>query len=189
MDADGVFVTGDGIDPVVDRVDEPAKDIDSMEARQLERHCRLVEMIGQQQMSRIRELERELDELAEEKGAVDVELALEIEGRRKIEKHLEEVKASEKLAIDEVDRFMLSHGFQKTDGGSTLSSYRSVIEGFKHIIDDLDDKAFNLSKMVGEFEADRSNDASEHRAIMFALVSFGILMIVCIVGIAWTVIA
>lgn len=189
MDADGVFMMGDSVDPVVDRVDEISKNIDLMCMEQLKQHCRLLEMIGQQQMSRVRELEKEFDKLAEEKGAIEVELAFEIEGRKKIEKHLEEIKASEKLAVDEVDRFMLSHGFQKTDGSSTLSSYRSVIGEFKHIIDDLDDKTFNLNKMIEEFEADRSSERSEHKAVMFALVSFGILMIVCTVGIAWAVIA
>lgn len=182
-------MTGDSVDPVVDRVDEISKNIDLMCMGQLKQHCRLLEMIGQQQMSKIREQEKEIDKLAEEKCAIEVELELEIDGRKKIEKCLEEIKASEKLAIDEVDRFMLSHGFQKTDGGSTLSSYRSVIGEFKHIIDDLDDRTFNLNKMIEEFEADRSSERSEHKAIMFALVSFGILMIVCIVCIAWTVIA
>lgn len=189
MDADKVFVTNDKIDPVVDRVDEISKNIDLMCMGQLKQHCRLLEMIGQQQMSKIREQEKEIDKLAEEKGAIEVELAFEIDGRKKIEKRMEEMKASEKLAVDEVDRFMLSHGFQKTDGSSTLSSYRSVIVEFKHIIDDLDDKTFNLNKMIEEFEADRSSERSEHKAIMFALVSFGILMIVCIACIAWTVIA
>lgn len=189
MDADKVFVMGDSVDPVIDRIDEIAKDIDAMCMEQLKQHCRLLEMIGQQQMSKIREQEKEIDKLAEEKDAIDVELAVEIESREAIEKRMEEMKASEKQAIDEVDRFMLSHGFQKTDGSSILSSYRSVIGEFKHIIDDLDDNTFNLNKMIEEFEADRSNERSEHKAIMFALVSFGILMILCIVCIAWTAVA
>ena len=189
MDADKVFVTGDKMDPVVDRVDEISENINLMCMGQLKQHCRMLEMIGQQQMLKIRELEKENDKLAEEKGAIDVELAFEIEGREAIEKRLEVMAASEKQAIEEVDRFLLSHGFQKTEGSCVLESYRYVIGTFKHVIDSLDDKAVQLNKEIRDFESDRSNDASEHKAIMFALVSFGILMIVCIVGIAWTAVA
>lgn len=182
-------MTGDSVDPVVDRVDEVSKSIDMMCMEQLKQHCRLLEMIGQQQMSKIREQEKEIDKLAGEKDAIDVELAVEIECREAIERRMEEMKASEKLAIEEVDRFLLSHGLPKTDGSCILESYRKAIEAFKHIIDDLDDRTFNLNKMIKEFEADRSDERSEHKAIMFALIAFGILMIVFIVCITWAVVA
>jgi len=175
-------MTNDRIDPVVDRIDE-------MRGDQLRQHCNMLEMIGQHQMSRIRELEKEVDRLDEEKGAIDVELAIEIEGREAIEKRMEEMKASEKLAIEEVDEFLLSQGLPKTEGACILDSYRSVLKAFKHVIDSLDDETIKLNKEIAAFENDRSNDASEHRAIMFALISFGILMTVCTVGIVWTAVA
>lgn len=182
MDADKVFVTNDKVDTVVDRIDE-------MRGEQLRHHCRMLEMIGQQQMHRIRELEKEADRLAEEKDAIDVELAVEIEGREAIEKRMEEMAASEKLAIEEVDRFLLSKGLPKTKGVCIQDSYRSVLKAFKHVIDSLDDDEAKLNREIAAFESDRSRDASEHRAIMFALISFGILMVALTVGIVWTAVA
>lgn len=182
MDAGGVFMTNDSVDTVIDRIDEIVGSIDEMNGEQLRHHCHLLEMIGQQQMHRIRELE-------EEKGAIDIELAIEIEGRETIEKRMEEMKASEKLAIEEVDKFLLSQGLPKIEAPCILESYRSVLKAFKHVIDSLDDEQVKLNKEIHAFENDRSNDASEHKAIMFALISFGILMVVCIVGLVWTAVA
>lgn len=182
-------MTNDNVDPVIDRIDEIAGNIDEMNGEQLRHHCHLLEMIGQQQMHRIRELEKEFDKLAEEKGAIDVELAIEIEGRETIEKRMEEMKASEKLAIEEVDKFLLSQGLPKIEAPCILESYRSVLKAFKHVIDSIDDEQVKLNKEIEAFENDRSNDASEHKAIMFALISFGILMVACTVGIVWTAVA
>ena len=175
-------MTNNGVDTVIDRIDEIVGSIDDMNGEQLRHHCHLLEMIGQQQMHRIRELEKE-------KGAIDIELAIEIESRETIEKRMEEMKASEKLAIEEVDKFLLSQGLPKIEAPCILESYRSVLKAFKHVIDSLDDKQVKLNKEIHAFENDRSNDASEHKAIMFALISFGILMVVCIVGLVWTAVA
>lgn len=189
MDAEGVFMTNDNVDSVVDRVDEISENINLMCMGQLKQHCRMLEMIGQQQMSKIREQEKEIDKLAEEKGAIDVELAVEIEGREVIEKRMEEMKASEKLAIEEVNSFLLAQGLPKIEASCILESCRFALESFRHLMDSLYEQEAQLNKEIDAFENDRSNDASEHKAIMFALISFGILMAVCTVGIIWTAVA
>lgn len=68
MDADGVFMTGDRIDPVVDRVDEIAKDIDAMGERELRHYCRSIEMIGKAQAETIKRQRDEIDELKSDKN-------------------------------------------------------------------------------------------------------------------------
>ena len=102
---------------------------------------------------------------------------------------MEEIKASEKLAIEEVDEFLMSQGLPKTEGTCMLESHRSALGSFRQMMQSLYDQEAKLNREIYAFENDRSNDASEHRAIMFALISFGILMVVCTVGIVWTAVA
>ena len=68
MDADKVFVTGDKMDPVVDRIDEIAKDVDAMSERELRRYCRSIEMIGKAQTEMIKRQRDEIDELKSDKS-------------------------------------------------------------------------------------------------------------------------
>ena len=70
MDAGGVFMTNDKIDPVVDRVDEIAKDIDAMGERELRNYCRSIEMIGKAQAETIKRQRDEIDMLKRDEGEV-----------------------------------------------------------------------------------------------------------------------
>lgn len=63
-------MTGDKIDPVVDRVDEVAKDIDAMSEEQLRNYCRSIEMIGKAQAETIRQQRDEIDMLKRDEGEV-----------------------------------------------------------------------------------------------------------------------
>lgn len=63
MDADGVFITGDRVDSVIDRTREIAKDIDAMSERELRHHCRSIEMIGKAQAETIKRQRDKIDEL------------------------------------------------------------------------------------------------------------------------------
>lgn len=56
-------MTGDRVDPVVDSVDEIAKDIDAMSERELRHHCRSIEMIGKAQAETIKRQRDEIDKL------------------------------------------------------------------------------------------------------------------------------
>lgn len=96
-----------------DLIDEVVDSIDAMNERQLRCHCRLIEMIGQQQMCTIRELEDKVRKLSEDKLEIKTILSAEIDRSKRI-------------------------------------------------------------------ESDRKRDMSVHKAVMFDLIAFGILMIVCI---------
>lgn len=72
---------------------EIAKNIDAMNERQLRRYCRLIEMIGQQQMDGIRHKNDVIAELMADNQKLEQQLAIARDNERMLHDRLEEYES------------------------------------------------------------------------------------------------
>lgn len=160
---------------------EIAKNIDAMDERQLRRYCRLIEMIGQQQMDSIRHKNDVIAKLTADNQKLEQQLTIAKDNERMLDNQVREMAATERSCTEDINRLLVEHGLDPIKKDQLGICTESALDALKRFYDSVYSDRVSLDNEKFAFEYDRHRDYQEHKATMFALVTFGILMITCIV--------
>ena len=163
-----------------DRIEEMAKNIDAMDERQLRRYCRLIEMIGQQQMSDIRRKNDMIAELMASNQELKQQLEIAKDSERWLDKQVREMTETERSCTEDINRFLVEHGLESIKKNQLGICTESALDALKRFYDSVSSDRMALDNERLAFEYDRHNARQKHKAVMFDLVAFGILMVLCI---------
>lgn len=160
---------------------EIAKNIDAMNERELRRYCRLIEMIGQQQVDSIRHKNDVIADLIESNQKLKQQLEIARDNERMLDDQVREMAATERSCTEDINRFLVEHGLDPIEKDQLGICTESALDALKRFHDNVSSDRRALDNERLAFKYDRHNAHQEHKAVMFDLIAFGILMILCIV--------
>lgn len=112
---------------------------------------------------------------------LEEELAIAKDNELMLKDQVVEMAATERACTEDINRFLVEHGMKPIKKDQLGMCTESALDALKRFYDRVHDDKLVLDDAWRSFELDRRSERQEHKATMFALVTFGILMVTCTV--------
>lgn len=118
-------------------------------------------------------------ELVARNRRLEEELAIARDNELMLKDQIREMAATERACTEDINRFLVERGMMPIKKDQLGMCTESALDAIKRLYDKVHDDRLVLEDDRLAFALDRRGERREHKATMFALITFGILMVTC----------